>query len=59
MPTYASVTGQSRRQQDNPVPTPRQARSSTPMDSPTPMEIDMTRRRGPLSDEEKQRRRAN
>ena len=29
------------------------------MDSPTPMEIDMTRRRGPLSDEEKQRRRAN
>jgi hypothetical protein len=35
-------------------------RSPTPaVDSPTPMEIDMTRRRGPLSDEEKQRRRAN
>ena len=29
------------------------------MDSPTPMEIDMTQQRGPLSDEEKQRRRAN
>ena len=29
------------------------------MDRPTPMEIDMTQRRGPLSDEEKQRRRAN
>ena len=58
-PTYASVTAQSSRQQYSPVPTPRQARSPTPMDRPTPMEIDMTRRRGPLSDEEKQRRRAN
>ena len=41
-PTYASVTTQSPRQQYSPVPTPRQARSPTPMDSPTPMEIDMT-----------------
>ena len=53
------MTAQSPRQQYNLVPTPRQTRSPTPMDSPTPMEIDMTRRRGPLSDEEKQRRRAN
>ena len=29
------------------------------MDRPTPMEIDMTQWRGPLSDEEKQRHRAN
>jgi hypothetical protein len=29
------------------------------MDNPTPMEIDMTRHRGPLTEEEKQRRRAN
>ena len=36
-PTYASVMAQSPRQQYSPVPTPRQARS------PTPMEIDMTR----------------
>ena len=49
-PTYASVMTQS---------SPRQTCSPVPMDSPTPMEIDMTQRRGPLSDEEKQRRRAN
>ena len=55
MPTYASVMAQSPRQQYSPVPTPRQARSPTPMDS----QIDMTRRRGPLSDEEKQFHRAN
>ena len=59
MPTYASVTAQSPKQQYSPIPTPRQARSPTPMDSPTPMEIDMTWRRGPLLDEEKQRLRAN
>jgi hypothetical protein len=56
MPSYASVTTQSPRQQYGPIPTPRQTRSPTPMDSPTPMEIDMTRHRGPLSDEKKQRR---
>ena len=43
-PTYASVTAQSPRKQYSPVPTPRQARSPTPMDSPTLVEIDMTRR---------------
>ena len=59
MPSYASVTAQSPRQQYGPIPVQRQTRSATPMDSPTPMEIDMTRRRGPLTDEEKQRRRAN
>ena len=59
-PTYASVTAQSSpRQTYNPAPTPRQTRSPAPMDRPTPMEIDMTQRRGPLSEEEKQRRRAN
>ena len=30
-----------------------------PANTPTPMEIDTTRRRGPLSEEEKQRRRTN
>jgi hypothetical protein len=40
MPTYASVTAQSPRQQYSPIPTPRQTRSPTPMDSPMPMEID-------------------
>jgi hypothetical protein len=59
MPSYASVTAQSPRQQYGPIPAQRQTRSATPMDSPTPMEIDMTRRRGPLTDEEKQLRRAN
>ena len=59
-PTYASVAAQSSaRQAYSHVPTPRQTRSPTPMDSPTPMEIDVTWRRGPLSEEEKQRRRAN
>ena len=41
------------------APTPRQTRSPVPMDNPTPMEIDITQRRGSLSNEEKQRRRAN
>ena len=49
----------SRRKAYSSVPTQRQTHSPAPLDSPTPMEIDMTRRRGPLSDEEKQRRRAN
>ena len=31
----------------------------SPTNTPTPMEIDTTRRHGPLSKEEKQRRRAN
>ena len=53
------MTTQSPRKQYSPVPTPRQARSPTLMGSLTPIEIDMTRRRGPLSDEEKQCRRAN
>ena len=53
-PTYASVTAQSSpRQTYSPAPTPRQPRSPTPMDRPTPMEIDMSQRRGPLSEEEK------
>jgi uncharacterized protein len=49
-PTYASIAAQA---------TPRTTYTSIPTDIPTPMEIDTTRRRGPLSDEEKQRRRAN
>ena len=49
-PTYASVAAR---------PLSRQSSNITPMDVPTPMEIEATRRRGPLSDEEKQRRRAN
>ena len=47
---YASVVAR---------PLSRQSSNTAPMDMPTPMEIEATRRRGPLSDEEKQRRRAN
>ena len=49
-PTYASVAAR---------PLSRQSSNITPTDVPTPMEIEATRRRGPLSDEEKHRRRAN
>ena len=49
-PTYASVVAK---------PFPRESYNVSPMNTPTPMEIDTTRRRGPLSEEEKQRRRAN
>jgi hypothetical protein len=49
-PTYAEVAAR---------PLPRQTSYNPPMDSPTPMEIDATQRRGPLSEEEKQRRRRN
>ena len=45
--TYASVTTQSSpRQTYSTIPTSRQTHSRTPMDHPTPMEIDMTQRRG-------------
>ena len=49
-PTYASIVAK---------PFPRDSFSTSPTNTPTPMEIDTTRRRGPLSEEEKQRRRAN
>ena len=49
-PTYASVAT---------IPLSKKSSNITPMGAPTPMEIEATRRRGPLSDEEKQRRRAN
>ena len=48
-PTYASVVAK---------PFPRQSYNAPPVSTSTPMEIDTTRRRGPLSKEEKQRRRA-
>ena len=46
--TYASVVAS-----PPPIPIP------ISMDGPTPMEIERTRRQGPLSDAEKQRRRTN
>ena len=49
-PTYASVVAK---------PFRRELFNTSPTNTPTPMEIDTTRRRGPLSEEEKQRRRAN
>jgi hypothetical protein len=49
-PTYASIVAK---------PFPRESFNTSPTNTPTPMEIDTTRRRGPLSAEEKQRRRAN
>ena len=49
-PTYASVVAR---------PFPRESYNAPPANTPTPMEIDTTRRRGPLSEEEKQRRRTN
>ena len=49
-PTYASVVAK---------PFPRESYNAPLVSTPTPMEIDTARRRGPLSEEEKQRRRAN
>ena len=49
-PTYASIVAK---------PFPRESFNASLENTPTPMEIDTTRRRGPLSKEEKQRRRAN
>ena len=49
-PTYASIVAK---------PFSRESFSTSPTNTPTPMEIDTTRRRGPLSEEEKQRRRAH
>ena len=48
-PTYASVVAK---------PFPRESYNVSLVNTPTPMEIDTTRHRGPLSEEEKQRRRA-
>ena len=48
-PTYASVA----------KPFPRESYNASPVNTRTPMEIDTTRRLGPLSEEEKQRRRGN
>ena len=50
--TYASVTSL-------PTSNTMHVPISTPISGPTPMEIDSTRRRGPLTETEKQRRRAN
>ena len=44
-PTYASVVAK---------PFPSESYNASPMNTPTPMEIDTTRRRGPLLEEEKQ-----
>ena len=49
-PTYASVVAK---------PFPRESYNASRVNTATPMEIDTTRRRGPLSEEEKQRRPAN
>ena len=49
-PTYASVVAK---------PFPRQSYNARSVSTPTPMEIDTTRRRGLLSEEEKQRCRTN
>ena len=49
-PTYASIVAK---------PFPRKSFITSPKNTPTPMEIDTTRRYGPLSEEEKQRRRTN
>ena len=43
-PTYASMVEK---------PFPRESYNVSPVNTPTPMEIDTTRRRGPLSEEEK------
>ena len=51
-PTYASVVA-------NPSSSPIQPLNTFQASGPTPMEIDTARRRGPLSEAEKQRRRAN
>ena len=44
-PTYSSMVAKT---------LPREYYNAPPMNTPTPMEIDTTRRRGPLSKEEKQ-----
>ena len=49
-PTYASIVAK---------PFPKESYNVSPVNTPTSMEIDTTRRRGPLSEEEKQRCRAN
>ena len=49
-PTYASVVAK---------PFSRESYNAPLVSTPTPMEIDTISRRGPLSEEEKQRRRAN
>ena len=49
-PTYASIVAK---------PFPRESYNMSPVNTPTPMEIDTTRHHRPLSEEEKQRRRAN
>ena len=51
-PTYALHSCP--RQTYSPTPILRQTCSPIPMDNPTPMEINMTQRRGPLTDKEKQ-----
>ena len=50
--TYASIVASTPQM-------PSQTPHTTPISGPTPMEIDVARRRGPLSEAEKQRRRAN
>ena len=49
-PTYASLVAK---------PFSRESYNLSPVNTPTPMEIETTRCRGPLSEEEKRRRRAN
>ena len=49
-PTYASMVAK---------PFPRESYNASPVNTPTLMEIDTIRRRGPLPEEEKKRRRAN
>ena len=49
--TYASIVAS--------TPTSTTQTHMIPSSGPSPMEIDVTRRRGPLSEAEKQRRRAN
>ena len=49
-PRYASIVAK---------PFARESYNASPTNTPTPMEIDTTYRRGPLSEEEKQRHRAN
>ena len=50
--TYASTLA-------SPPLGPMQVPNPNPFNGPTPMEIDVARRRGPLFDTEKQRRKAN
>ena len=48
--TYASIIAK---------PFAKESYNASLANNPTPMEVDTTRRHGPLSEEEKQRRRAN